>query len=196
MQQLIAKSISHLFSPFVVWPVLLLLLFLGTGLSQVQQLKLLLPVLTFEVTLPILFAVILKRYKLISDWEITQVKERRLFFCGILLLHAVAVLIFFLWGNRLAGDIRLTGLILEIIGTIITFFWKISAHMAGYSFFCAVVLWLFGWMWFPVLLPLPLIAWSRIIRKKHTLLQTIAGCVCTLALSGVLYEYFHAYFKY
>jgi len=185
MKLMLAKIISHLFSPFIVWPVVLVLLFVGTGLNQAQQLKLLLPVMAFEISLPVVFALVLKRYKIISDWEITAVKERRLFFCGILLLHAMAVLIFFWWGNHLAGNIRLVGLVLEIIGTAITFFWKISVHLAGYSFLCVVIVWLFGWMWLPVVVPLPIIAWSRIVRQKHTLLQTIAGSTLTFTLGAV-----------
>lgn len=182
MQELVAKSISHIFSPIIAWPIFLIILLYH------QPTQLWLPVLIFEFVIPtILFSVFMK-LKLISDLEITQVKERRLFFITLLASHLAATLYLWLAGSSTLGELRLLGLVIEIVGTAVTFFWKISAHLAANSFVIAVVMVVFGWQWWPLLLILPVVAWARVVRKKHTVLQTILGGVLPFVIV-LTYEY-------
>ena len=65
---------------------------------------------------------------------------------------------------------------IETVGLfMLNFLWKISAHtaaIAGFStFFCLTV----GSGAIPILLLIPLVAWSRVHLRRHTLAQTIVG---------------------
>lgn len=183
MQQLLAKSISHIFSPIIAWPILTLILIHGTGLSAQQQSTVLLPQLLSDIVVPVVLLTIFRRLNLISDFEITKVRERRIFFLIILACHFISVLLLWYLGNALAGELRLLGWVMEIAGTAITFFWKISVHLAANSFLIAIVLVVYGWQWWPLLIILPVVAWARVVRKKHTIAQTIAGSVLTLVIT-------------
>lgn len=183
MQQLLAKSISHIFSPIIAWPILMLILVYGTGLSAQQQSTVFLPLLLSDIVVPVLLLTVFRKLNLISDFEITQVRERRIYFLTILACHFISVVALWYLGNSLAGELRLLGWVMEIAGTAITFFWKISVHLAANSFLIAIVLVVFGWEWWPLLFILPIVAWARVVRKKHTIAQTVAGSVLTLVIT-------------
>ncbi|MCX7976016.1 MAG: hypothetical protein N2646_02980 [Bellilinea sp.] len=53
--------------------------------------------------------------------------------------------------------------------------WKISAHTAAIAGFSSLGLWLGGSSAIPLMGLIPLVAWSRVHIKRHTLAQTIAG---------------------
>lgn len=59
--------------------------------------------------------------------------------------------------------------------------WKISAHAAATAGFSSLFFWIGGISALPVWLFIPVVAWSRVHLKRHTLYQTIAG-----SLLGVL----------
>ncbi|EKD76513.1 MAG: PAP2 family protein [uncultured bacterium] len=183
MQQLLAKSISHIFSPIIAWPILTLVLVYGTGLTTDQQATVLVPVLLCDLVLPVVLLTLFKKLNLISDLEITKVSERRLYFIVIMALHLISVGLLWWFGNAVAAELRLLGWMIEIAGTIITFYWKISVHLAANSFMIAIIMVLFGWQWWPLLLILPVVAWARVVRKKHTVAQTLAGSILPLAIT-------------
>ena len=190
MTQSVAKIISHVFSPFVVWPAFVAVLLVQTGLSVTQQQSLLGPVLVGEFILPIVWVVVLKRTGLVTDWEVTKVKERRWFFFGVLVCHALSFFFLYQWGTVLAWSLRGLGLSLEILGTGITWFWKISVHLAASSFVMVLINLLYGWQWWPLFFLLPLVMWSRVVRKRHTVMQTVAGAGLTILLTLGWYAYF------
>jgi membrane-associated phospholipid phosphatase len=53
--------------------------------------------------------------------------------------------------------------------------WKISAHTAATAGFSSLFFWVGGISALPVWLFIPVVAWSRVHLKRHTLYQTIAG---------------------
>ena len=57
----------------------------------------------------------------------------------------------------------------------VTLRWKISGHSTAASAFSIFIFALFGRFAFPVLLLIPLMAWARVHRHRHEMLQTIAG---------------------
>ncbi len=53
--------------------------------------------------------------------------------------------------------------------------WKISAHAAATAGFSSLGFWLGGVYALPLFVFIPIVAWSRVHLKRHTLSQTIAG---------------------
>ena len=67
-------------------------------------------------------------------------------------------------------------------------FWKISLHMVGVSGFATLLTYVFGPAAAWTFLSLPLVAWARLYRRKHTPAQLVAGAVGgALITLGVLY---------
>jgi membrane-associated phospholipid phosphatase len=134
------------------------------------------------VVVPLFYLVWLKQRGLITDLDV-QVREQRTrpmiltLACG-----GVAWLVLFLGGAPapmalLAGALWLQMLVI----CIITLHWKISVHCATAAG-VATVLWMFLGASLPLLLGVPLIAWSRVRLRRHTLAQTIAGSVLGTAV--------------
>ena len=60
-------------------------------------------------------------------------------------------------------------------------FWKISLHMVSVGGFATLLVYVFGPSVWWLFLGLPLVAWARLYRRKHTPAQLFAG-----ALAGIL----------
>jgi len=45
-----------------------------------------------------------------------------------------------------------------------------------------VVIARYGWSWWPVFLSVPLVGWSRVVTKNHTIAQVIAGTMYSWAI--------------
>lgn len=165
-----------------MWTAFLVTLFYGTQLSPEQQQALWLPIATLELIVPAILLGVFIKLGLISDVDVTNVKQRRLFFVLVLLAHTLSFALLVLYGSKEAFELRGMALAVEVVGTIITFFWKISGHLAVTSFLAGALIILLGWQWAWMLGLLPIIAWSRVLLKRHTVAQTIAGGILPLAI--------------
>lgn len=78
----------------------------------------------------------------------------------------------FSWFMRDALKIALTTTTVLLINNI---FYRISFHVSLSTSLFILVNHFSAWVFWPLFLAVPLIGWSRIYLKKHTLLQVIAG---------------------
>lgn len=184
-------------SPEILWPIVIVGLFATQGLLTVMARPWLWSIYVFvllvEVAVPFGLYIILRLTHRISDWDITNVKERRFYFTVLAIIHGLGIILLWRWliyvqatpgamelatGLQIYLVIRLLLWLVQTIGTIITFFWKISAHLIMYTSTVWLCTWLFPSAWLLLLvlwLGIPVLAWSRIYLHKHTLGQTIAG---------------------
>ena len=184
MSKQTAKIISQALDPTVMWPLMIVMALLGTGLSSSQLEALVIPVLLLELILPIGLLVLFIQMKWVSDWEITNRAERGKYFITIVALHVLSVGAYYYWGNDFAWQFRLLLWVIQLVGTGITLFWKISIHTAAFGAAIFTLGYFFGAEWWWLYLLAPVLMWSRVARKKHTWMQTIAGL---LATSGMLW---------
>ncbi|MDP3971144.1 MAG: hypothetical protein Q8P90_05665 [bacterium] len=188
MKQTCAKIISHALDPSLMWPLFVLIILLGTGLSSEQVKILLIPLFVLELLTPVVILAYFHRTGKVSDWEMTDVNERRVYFTLVVIVHVVALLCLYFWGNDIAWKIRAIALVIEVLGTAVTFFWKISVHTAAFTMTVLILNVAFGWQWWPLLLLLPALMWARVVRKKHTVAQAISGSVFTaMVVFGCFY---------
>ena len=139
-------------------------------------------ILIIVTGIPLAYLVIGLRYGWVSDMEMTQRSERPRFILISLSSDVLALLVLlFLHGPHLLSVIVLTYFCLAITMLTISRFWKISLHMAGVGGFSTALLFVFGIPMLWVFLSLPLVAWARLHRRKHTLAQLVTG-----AIAGIL----------
>jgi len=139
-------------------------------------------ILIIVTGIPLAYLVIGLRYGWVSDMEMTQRSERPRFILISLSSDVLALLVLlFLHGPHLLSVIVLTYFCLAITMLTISRFWKISLHMAGVGGFSTALLYVFGIPMLWVFLSLPLVAWARLHRRKHTLAQLVTG-----AIAGIL----------
>ena len=180
----LATTISYVTVP----PIIALLMFalinstVSTGVSFVA---LMLLTIFFAVLMPLSILIIWARRTHAPDLDISGMTERS----QPLLVATVS----FFFGTVVLLLIRAPALTTTImlgysVGTLFIFFvnlrWKISAHAMGIAGPTVVLLFVFG-LWGVLLgLLLPLVIWSRVYLKKHTLAQALAGSVAGFVLAA------------
>ena len=71
----------------------------------------------------------------------------------------------------------------------ISSFWKISLHMVSVGGFSTVLVYVFGpGVWW-AFLSLPLVAWARLHRKKHTPAQLLAGAIGGILITAAVFTW-------
>lgn len=182
--QRIARISTEVAQPPLVLSLLLVLASVrgGGGVAA------LIPGLVAAVTIclaPLLVVVILARRGTLTDHHVGDKKQRRpvmlwtlasaLVGCGILTLIDTPLTVWALIAGILGG-------ILALI--IVSPFWKVSGHamtLGGATISSAI---LFGVWSIPFVIAAPLVCWSRVYLKDHTLSQVLAGFVTGLVVFG------------
>jgi membrane-associated phospholipid phosphatase len=125
---------------------------------------------------PMLYVLWLYSNDRISDLDMSVRSEREKVFgifvvfyaLGTLVLwlvHAPALLIASMGGYTAASAIV----------QYITRYWKISTHALGITAPLVVLIYLYGPQPLPFLILIPIVGWSRVWLRAHTLLQVVAG---------------------
>ncbi len=80
------------------------------------------------------------------------------------------------------------GFVQWLIVFAITLRWKISVHTTSAAGVTLLILHVFGLAAAPLVISIPLIAWSRVKLRRHTLGQTVAGALlgCVVIVGAIL----------
>ncbi|MEJ5308327.1 MAG: hypothetical protein WHX52_01025 [Anaerolineae bacterium] len=80
------------------------------------------------------------------------------------------------------------GFVQWLVVFVITLRWKISVHTSSAAGVTLLILHVFGLAAAPLVISIPLIAWSRVKLRRHTLGQTIAGALlgCVVIVGAIL----------
>jgi len=167
-----AKVISAFSHPVVVFPVSLPFFISQAELTK-EKLVWFLPIL-FLLAIPIFYFFYGLKKRKISDWEMTQRRQRYPLYLLSLVCGGLALVFLKVSGSQTLFIVALIFYLLGIFVTLINFFWKISVHTAGITA---------GALAFNLLLSqsallyllIPLVAWSRREERKHTLAQILGG---------------------
>lgn len=168
-----------------------------------SRMKLLLIVFGITCVLPMVTIAVLHNFKLIGDKRIIKREDRLIPYIAGTVFYLVAVwylaytheprwLVMFAAGGALAC----------LISTIVNHWWKISAHMAGMGGVLAL-LWQLDamnlevispvWMTFFIIVTIGLcgtVGTSRMLLKRHTLPQVLAGFLNGLLCVSVIMRLF------
>ena len=189
MADRLARWISVLFDSSV----LSLPIFLALGYVSAQTLGLLWAILMLLIVtgIPLAYLLIGRKRGWVSDMELSRREERPRFILVSLSSDVFALAALWLGnGPHLLRLIVLTYFCLAIVMFSISSFWKISMHMAGVGGFSTALVFVFDApaLWF--FLSLPLVAWARLHRRKHTIQQLIAGALAGGLITALIFGWF------
>ncbi len=193
MRDRLARWVSILFDSSVLSiPIFLAFGWIEAGPSGLGWAILILIIVT---GIPLAYLVIGLKRGWVSDLEMTRRSERPRFILISLGSDILALLVLnVLHGPHLLNVIVLTYFCLAITMLTISRFWKISLHMAGVGGFSTALLYVFGAPMLCAFLSLPLVAWARLHRRKHTPAQLVAGAITgalvTLLTFGLIGTWF------
>lgn len=185
------KSISHVistvFQPLLMptYGVMLLFMYTYFGVAYSNRFwHIVTPIMLFSFVIPGILIYLLLRIGLISDLSL-KVRKERFYPYFITLLSYSAMVIFYYKAQMptwfitmMAGSIAIM-----IIAILITLVWKISAHMFGVGGLVGGVMSVCYyvehsnpyWLFIGLFILAGSVGTSRLILKRHTLAQVIAG---------------------
>jgi hypothetical protein len=171
-----ARWISILFdSSFLSLPIFFAIGWRESGASGLAWAALALLMVT---GIPLIYMILGRRIGGVSDFELSRRAERPRFIAVSICSDLLALLlIIFLGGPHLLRVMVLAYLFLGIAMLIISSVWKISLHLAGFSGFATALTFVFGPAALIAYLGVPVLAWARWHRRKHTVAQLIAGAL-------------------
>ena len=187
----LAKLLSIIFEPFTVSFMALLLVVNSLNLNSEGKLFWFITAIVLGGFPPIMVLLYEKKIGKIHDWFMTNRLERRdvliAWFFGSGLFLIVANL---LSAPRLLLALSLTMLLVSLLVTFATFFWKVSVHMVGVNLFVLLLLLVYSanFLWLVILIPL--VAWARITLHAHTLSQVTVGSILTIVITYLVFSLF------
>jgi membrane-associated phospholipid phosphatase len=189
---LLPLIISRVFEPF---PLLVAVSAVGAvraGITGMALLRFLATIIAVAVVPAILSLLIALKLKFVSGWDMSVRRERvrmMLLFCVLIILDN-----FLIRGLHLpfADRLFMVFTIWSLGFCAITLLWKVSGHTGIATLAAGLVYRWYGAGVWPLFLLIPLIAWARIVGRRHTVSQTAGGIVYSaavllfLAKSGIL----------
>jgi membrane-associated phospholipid phosphatase len=145
--------------------------------------------LIFAAILPIFTSLILIK-KMKTDIDITDRTKRTLplFFAVCSYLIGFFVL-YIIDAPAITTALMLIYSSNTLIILLINLSWKISIHAMGVAGPTAALIYLFGLPGVIFGLTIPMVMWSRVVLRKHSILQVLAGSVLGLIITSVQLYY-------
>lgn len=182
----IALGTSVVFSPFIV-PIVTAVFVIHKHAGTSQEVILWLTIVAIFVTvLPILAIALLFRFSKVSNFHLPAKEERLIPLCLTLVSMILGTIILYQIGaSQKIIWVCQVFILNSIVFSVITPLWKISFH-TSVTTSCILVLMLLvnlNLVW--LFLLIPLIAWARVYRERHTLLQTVTGTLLATVITMV-----------
>jgi len=189
----ISTIFQHLLMP--IYGVMLIFVYTYFGMIYLPQFwQILLPVSLFSFAIPALLIFTLYRFRVISDLSLKIRRERFYPYLITLLSYSAMILYYFRMGMPVwFMMIMVASVVIMVIAILITLTWKISAHMFGVGGLIggAMAVSYFVersnpyYMFMGLFIIAGLVGTSRLILRRHTLHQVIAGFLLGFLVSFV-----------
>lgn len=176
-----ALFISSLFEPMVVVYVLGLLGGYHAGFVGAQWF-----LYAASLTIFIGLATVLRLYfthKDHTNWDVSERKKRFVPLLVLVVFFGIQYVVVKNFHNEMLSSLFLLFFVWNIGFFLITFKVKASGHLSVLTLaVCQIIAW-FGFSYMPLILLLPLLSWSRIQLKRHTMKEVLIG----IGYSGILF---------
>jgi len=183
----IARYVSNILAPATIsLPFILLVAFYQTQ-DRLSALIYACITLFFLSVGPLLYIIIGVRLGKLSDIDVSRRTQR----VGPFIFGIVSVMIGWLVltltnGPRNLQTVMIITAFSGIIMMVITFWWKISMHASSLGGVATMLTALYGAVMVPLFVLLVLVSWSRVVLRRHTVPQVIAGSLAGIVLSLVI----------
>ncbi|MBV8581776.1 MAG: phosphatase PAP2 family protein [Candidatus Eremiobacteraeota bacterium] len=146
----------------------------------------------FTSIAPMLFIFYLYATDRISDLDMSIRTERERVFIAFVVFYALGALDLWLIHAPAIMTASMAGYAASaLVVQWITRYWKISTHALGITAPLVALTVLFGEKPVPFYALIPLVGWSRVYLRAHTLLQVVAGTLLALGTTLLFFRVFH-----
>ncbi|MFJ4267295.1 phosphatidic acid phosphatase [Paenarthrobacter nicotinovorans] len=130
----------------------------------------------FVCVLPLAYVLVMVKLGRISDHHVSDRRQRP----ALLLMALVSVVTGLLVLQLIGGPVSVSVMIIALIAgiavlAVVSAFWKMSGHASALAAAVVIAVLMFGPAWLPLFVLVPVVGWSRLVLRAHTLGQVIAG---------------------
>ena len=141
----------------------------------------------FFLSFPMLYIIIGVRRGKFSDLEVSRRKER----VGPVLFSIASALVGLVTLALIKAPKNLQTLLIitavsAVVLLLITLRWKISFHASSLAGTVTFLTILYGAIVLPAFLLVVLVSWSRVVLRRHTVTQVVAGALLSITLTSVI----------
>lgn len=184
---LFARLISIIASPLVITAPVSYALVFKTSNDAYYALVWTIASLLFAGTVGMFVLYGVKR-GMFSNFDVSIKEQRKPIFIFAAVVSVLYMILIFLLNGPPILMATLGALLLGVlVDSFVNKKIKASVHLTAFSSFAAVLGILYGGIFWLLLLLIPLVAWSRIKLKRHTLSETIVGTIIGFFIVIVLY---------
>ena len=185
MKETLARLVSNILNPFVVAvTALALVAFQATATAADAFLWIAFSIAISVLPVVVVVIFLVRRKKLDGFFSNPREQRNSVYLLASVLGIIDCALYWYLHAPRLLSVLFTAGLIAVIIFMAINYYWKISLHTAFVTGAVVVLVIIFGWKALFAVALIPLVAWSRIVLKQHTMPQVIAGGLLSVVIVG------------
>ena len=179
-----ARHVSNILSPASISLPFIVLVALYRASDKLTALLYALITLFFVSVGPLAYIVIGVHLGKLSDIDISRRSERAgPFLFGISSTLAGLLVLLLIQGPKNLQTALIITIVSAIILLITTLWWKISIHASSLGGVATMLTALYGAAMLPCFFLLILVSWSRVVLRRHTILQVIAGSLVSIVLS-------------
>src|SRR6266851_2258362 len=179
-----ARLISNILPPAPISLPLIVLVALYHARNVLLALFYALVTLFFLSIGPFIYILIALRMGKISDVDVSRRTERAgPFLFGISSVLAGWLVLILLRGPTDLQTVLIITAVSGIVMMVTTLWWKISIHASSLGGAATMLTAFYGAIMLPAFLLLILVSWSRVVLRRHTVLQVVAGSLVSIALT-------------
>lgn len=146
----------------------------------------------FTSIAPMLFIFYLYATDRISDLDMSIRTERERVFIAFVVFYALgAVDLWIIHAPVIMTASMAAYAVSSLVVQWITRYWKISTHALGITAPLVALTVLFGQRPAPFYVLIPIVGWSRVYLRAHTVLQVVAGTLLALGTTLLFFRIFH-----
>ena len=183
----IARYVSYILAPATIsLPFILLVAFYQTQ-DKLSALIYACITLFFLSLGPLLYIIIGVRLGKLSDIDVSRRTQRfGPFIFGIVSAMIGWLILTLTNGPRNLQTVMIITIFSGFIMMVITLWWKISMHASSLGGVATMLTALYGAVMLPLFVLLVLVSWSRVVLRRHTVPQVIAGSLAGIVLSLII----------
>ncbi len=183
----IARYVSNILSPLAVSLPFIFFVALYHAQNVLAALLYALVILFFLSFGPTVYILVGVRMGKFTDADVSMRSQR----VGPFLFGITSALIgfgtlFFTHGPKNLQTLLLITIVSGFVMMIVTLWWKISIHASSLAAAATVLTALYGSIVLPLFVLLVAVCWSRVVLRRHTVGQVVAGSLLGIALSSLI----------
>jgi membrane-associated phospholipid phosphatase len=183
----IARHVSIILAPATISLPFILLVAFYQAQDKLSALLFACITLFFLSVGPLLYITIGVRLGILSDIDVSRRSQRvGPFIFGIVSATIGWIILSLTNAPRNLQTVMIITVFSGIIMMVITLWWKISMHASSFGGVATMLTVLYGAVMLPLFILLIFVSWSRVVLRRHTVSQVIAGSLAGIVLSLVI----------